>query len=689
MQNFTLVALVESLAATLLLGLFLLPPGYLVGRASNLFHFREASGSEKVLLSLVLSMAVTPVGAVLLGRYFGLVVTVFLFLIAAVAATACSLLDLRKGPDRSLDRSTKIALWLMAAWTLLALLSIVDWQNGNRLYVSAVIYDHSVRVPFVGAVLRDGVPPHNPFFNLNGSPVLRYYYFWYVVAALPGKLASLSPRACLNASIVWCGFALAATVPLFLKHFLQDTSQLRRKSLAGILLLLVTGLDLLPYLWITLRAHIILADTEWWDPNQVTSWIGSLLWVPHHVAALIACVTGLLLLSQTGQSSAQRLWTIVLAALAFASGAGLSLYVTFTFVVFCVLWMAVLLFQRQTQEFLNWLAASALALLFAAPYLHDLLTGTSGAGTRFAVFALRDFPLAIDLLRMLGVQNGALLDFAKLPIIVLVYFLEFGFFFCVALLQFKRDLLGDAALSSSRRAAWLLSASCLFVVTIFQSDTTGSNDLGFRGILPAQFILLLWAASFVYDLFAKNPPPLAMLSRAALYTTLVIGLLSTGVQLVLLRGFAILVDVGKVKPMESYLQISDLGRHTYSLRHGFSELDRRSGKGDIYQFAPDSRAAWLIRLYSGHPFAAGDESCGTTFGGDPSRCSEAMGSLIAPFRATFPPSEIEQTCSRFGVRLLVVTDQDPVWQDRTSWVWQINPIVANDVLRAFTCGRSR
>jgi hypothetical protein len=35
---------------------------------------------------------------------------------------------------------------------------------------------------------------------------------------------------------------------------------------------------------------------EWWNPEQVTAWFTAALWVPHHVAALIACLMGFLLL---------------------------------------------------------------------------------------------------------------------------------------------------------------------------------------------------------------------------------------------------------------------------------------------------------------------------------------------------------------------------------------------------------
>ncbi len=61
-------------------------------------------------------------------------------------------------------------------------------------------------------------------------------------------------------------------------------------------MLCVTGLDLLPVTYLGFAKHFWLSDMEWWNEPQITSWMGSLLWVPHHVGALLACFVGFLLL---------------------------------------------------------------------------------------------------------------------------------------------------------------------------------------------------------------------------------------------------------------------------------------------------------------------------------------------------------------------------------------------------------
>ena len=135
-------------------------------------------------------------------------------------------------------------------------------------------------------------------------------------------------------------------------------------------LLCVTGLDILPILYLGLVQRSWLADMEWWNESQITSWIGSLLWVPHHVAALIACFVAFLLLRH--QADANRRWAtapVIVAGMAFASAAGMSVYVTFTFVVAVALWLLVLIARKDWLETAMFVSAGAVALLWALSYL--------------------------------------------------------------------------------------------------------------------------------------------------------------------------------------------------------------------------------------------------------------------------------------------------------------------------------
>jgi hypothetical protein len=701
MHNFTVVDLWQTSAATLAFALFLLPPGYLISATADLFGFRRSSAAEKFLMSAAISAAVTPILAVLLIRFLSFPVALGLFLLLAVTAVG----DVVRRVIRpgvvfgKPQRSTWIVLALALGWLVVVLGSLADLQIGHRLYVNYVMYDHSVRVPFVAAAARTGVPPLNPFYGLSKPPVLRYYYYWYVVCALPMRLFGLSAKACLDSSVFWGAVGLASTIPLFLKHFFHEQDHLRRKSVIGIALLAVTGLDLIPYFTLSRLLHVLFADMEWWDTNQVTSWLGSLLWVPHHVASMTACMVGLLVFStiEESQPLRQRAWAVAISAMAFASATGLSLYVTLVFAIFLVIWSLWVLMQKEMMVLASYVAAGILTMIFSVPFLSDLLAKTGGAGTddRMVSFAFRRLTLVYDFLDARGVHSALLFHLMDLPIAILVYFFEFGFFFAALLLYRRREKSTGKPLSRQQHMAWAMFFSALAATTFLQSSATGSNDFGFRGILIVQFVLLLWAIPVAHDLFFAGKEAQGVILQAAwikpcMTVLLFLGVSATVYQIGMLRVYAILADTGKLTRMENILGDPGFGERTYWLREGFMALDRTAEPTAVAQYNPANNQTLLAHLYSTRQTVAADAGCGSEFGGDKKACDAAFPYLNAAFNE---PSyvrqwDMDEFCRIMKVNLLVATEADPVWRDPGSWVWTRETVYANPALRIVRCGKS-
>lgn len=708
MQNFTVVDMEQITLATLAFALFFLPTGYLLCLASNVFSMRSRSAVEKMLFSTAFSFAATPILAVILTRISSFRFTLAVFLLFAVVSisTLIRQFPLPAGFFSGIRRSTWVLFGMMLAWFLLVQFSLADLQIGHRLYTSFVAFDHSVRVPFVEAAARSGVPPLNPFYGLGKIPVLRYFYYWYVVCAMPMQLFSLSAKACLDASVFWSGLGLASTIPLFLKYFFGETEHLRRKSVIGIALLAVTGLDLLPYAVQVYRYRTLNPDMEWWDPNQVTSWLGSLLWVPHHVASLTACMVCLLVLSTIDEdnSTCQTIRAVVLSGLALASAAGLSVYVTFSFAVFAILWALQTLRQKRMKTFIAYIATGVFSLLLSWPYLLDLLSkrGNAGGGAadgeRFAYFAFRDYPEGLELLGKLGLHNHLLLELAKLPILLFVYALEFGFFALIMVLCLRQDRTNSFPLNRQRRMAWMMFTVCLLTLSIVKSDTSGSNDLGFRGMLVAQFVLLIWAAPIVHDVFLNRDAAVrsglgAPWIKISLICTLVLGVSGTTYQFLALRCYAPLVDAGKVESTrmsEFVFGTPGFGERTYWLREGFRRLNESTSSHTLVQYNPVRDEVLITHLYSTRQAAVGDPSCGSAFGGDFEKCRQAFPYFARIFNApdVVRAWDLDSFCDDFRVNVLVATDTDPVWNDPDSWVWTRPILLANPSMRALSCGTS-
>jgi len=244
------------------------------------------------------------------------------------------------------------------------------FKIGDKLYPPIVAYDHSVRTAMTVAVAR-GVPPSNPFFAHAGdAAALSLFVVVVLQPAHEGAPFTAAIRRVFRSRLVRPGPDVHdrawPQVPV------GSTGRHRKETLLGVGLLCVTGLDILPILYLGLVQRSWLADMEWWNESQITSWIGSLLWVPHNVAALIACFVAFLLLRH--QADANRRWhgSVILAGMAFASAAGMSVYVTFTFVVAVALWLLVLIARKDWLETAMFVSAGAVALLWALSYLIDL-----------------------------------------------------------------------------------------------------------------------------------------------------------------------------------------------------------------------------------------------------------------------------------------------------------------------------
>jgi hypothetical protein len=447
------------------------------------------------------------------------------------------------------------------------------------------------------------------------------------------------------------------------------------------------------------------ADLEWWDPNQVTSWLGSLLWVPHHVASLTACMAGFLVISTIDEESlpARRVWAGVISGLSFASAAGLSVYVTFTFAIFAIYWTLRTLLQQRMKTFATYVATGAFSLALSWPFLLDLLskhvaTGlNSGGGEHFAVLAIRDFPVVQVWLNKLGLHNLILLDLSQLPVLVLIYILEFGFFAFVLEICFRRDMRQRSSLSRQRRMMWAMLIICLLTMSFLKSSTNVGNDLGFRGILVAQFVLLIWAAPIVHELFCRNRgAALADFGgrriRFWLILTLALGLAGTACQLVALRIYAPLADAGIWgERIERFFGTPGLkfGERTYWLRVGLDQFNRLTSSTAFVQFNPVRDEVAIIHLFSARQAVMGDPFCASDFGGDLQACRNVFPTFAAVFNSPSAARKLnlDGFCDEFHINVLVATDIDPVWQDRESWVWLRPSLVANPSMRAIPCGK--
>jgi hypothetical protein len=695
--NLTAVDIVRSVEASLLLSLILFVPGYVLGWLSNLFEFRDRSVTTRIVLSTPIAVAIVPILIFLFGRspkalwtLFGATWLGFAILMGPVCQ------QWWRNRERGVPRAVWTGVALVLGWACLAIGSLVDLQFKDSLYFSIPAFDYSTRTAFTAAAVRS-IPPLNPFFA--GSPpfLLRYHYFWMMVCSLSSHLGKVDSRQAMYGGTVWAGIALMSLIAMSLKFFVGARERLVRKALIGCSLLLVTGLDILPTIYLYVRRDIVTPDMEWWN-EQITSWADALLWTPHHIMGVVACMVALLVIRQPATTRYRRAVAILIAGLAFASAAGLSILSTFTFALFVIYWLPLAVYRKWWDDVIGFVGAGAVGLLVALPYLR-ILTGPavdgSGGGGRFFTIRVRDFPLAIDLIASMfhmSPKQLPLQDLILLLLLPLNYFLELGFFFVVGALRIRSIRKEGARMTREEQTGWMLVGASFLVGSFLRSTTIGSNDLGWRCFLEAQFVLLLWAVLLVDEWWDhRRLAKPATRDRVLLVQTLAaLGLIGTIYQVSMLRIYPILQDKGLTDPsVVSWLdQDFQLGKRTYAMRSIYGSLGALLPPGAIVQYNPNAASFIPHQLYSGHGASMGGFQCGAVFGGDISRCLARIHSIQPLFLKTSPSqsADLDNICREFGITVMLVDDLDFAWRQRNSWVWTRTPLLANDHARAFACG---
>jgi len=706
-HNYTVHDILSTAAIVPVFAIFLFFPGYCFGWFTDLLQFRSSSNARKILLSLPLSLVISTIAANLLGRYVSSTLILWAFC-SVTAITSVHLvytwLRRRKLAPRGIARSTKIALGMAIAWAIVVIASLADIQIGSRLYPSTALWDHAVRIAFLHSAMRTAPPIRNPFSYLGSAPIARYYYYWYVLCSYPARLSHIDPRCVLYGSSVWSGFLLAAMIPLYLRDFLGVRENLRRKSVIGMTLIAVTGLDILPTIYEFFRAHRVTGDMEWWDPVQITSWTDALIWVPHHVMALVACLIGFLALWNVRKVGGEpnATWTLRLlagtfAAFAFAAAAGLSVYVTFAFAIFLFVWGFRLLAKRALQDFALYLGTACCTILFSLPYLHDLLSHPASGLPAAAATGISAGPFALGLrvlpnflstpvfLAARGFSHPALLA----PFgVVIVYILEFGVFGVVAWLRFWKDVRGQKKLEEAEIASWSMVAVGMFVITFVRSSVITNNDLAFRSAMIVQFVLLLWAAEFFDGWFfapEQNRLQQAPIMRFVVHSTLILGIVAAIYSLTILRTYALFDDKGMIAyPADWFPAPGDVGTGMMNTRRAYDQLDKLLPAQAISQYNPMKEDYLPLLEYDSFQSVDAFPNCGTEFGGDEGACPPVQNAIAALFNQA-GDANIRELCSRLSIDVLVARRTDAAWKDPQSWVWTNPPLVANAYIRAFRC----
>jgi hypothetical protein len=273
----------------------------------------------------------------------------------------------------------------------------------------------------------------------------------------------------------------------------------------------------------------------------------------------------------------------------------------------------------------------------------------------------------------------SVVDLALLP---LNYFLELGFFFVVGITMTRR-LVRAPSVALADLCAITFALTSVLICSFLRSSVISNNDLGWRGFLVAQFVLVLWGAELWDEKFFVT-----YARRGLIATLLLFGIAGTVYEVSMVRFYTLIADRFEVPNSPWFDADRHVGERTYALRALYEDLQRELPVTAVLQHNPDRVLGDVFHgMYADRQTAVETPGCGVVFGGEAGECTKVLPSVSRMFDgdATLDWDAIEKSCRSASIDAVVVKDSDRVWRDAGSWVWRRPPFFANRYGRAFLC----
>ncbi len=680
-MNYTFQDIFGAALAFCLFPTVIIFPGYVTGWALDLFDFSRRRPIVRIGIGLVLSFAISPIVLHLTSSLLSF--NAALFTLMGFSA-AFFVLILKEKFITAQEEKYYITsfVWIGFGWTAFVILSLINIQWGDNLFFSVTSFDQTTRVSIVEAMTRTGVPPVNPSYY-PGYPVqLTFlYYFWYILGSMIDTIGGqyVDARAALNASSAWAGLGLMASVALYLRQRNANRGGADwRSARIGVALLAVSGLDVFPATLLMLRTGLVIGSIDVWN-TWIPSWIASVLWVPHHVASLIAGLTAMMLAHSAREKSTVKQFIIMtVAGFGLASALGLSMYVTFVFVIFWGFWLIAILIQKTDRGLiLPMVFSGVVAILLASPFIIGLFqSGAGGAGQFPITFEVRSFLQLESFVKDWPLIARSLVMLVVLPI---NYLFELGFFFMAGLYWFKIKNKETLYSNFFYLAEMLLLAAAFFIGSCLRSTLITSNDLGWRAWLPGQFILLIWGVDVLTSLVFTHQPVASLAGEARKNRNLLliffsIGMLTSVTDAVLLRA-AWPVMTG-----------ADVTRKYYSARLAYDYLRDYIPANVVTQNNPLNFIDRPSGLYGTHQMVISDR---TSYGVPIDIFNDLSGEVGKLFAAKNMTDwkAVDQICQEYLIDVLIIEDSDLIWDSVPLLTMQRPPLYKNTHYAIFTCGK--
>ncbi len=617
--------------ATIIAPLLLYAPGLGLVRLLASAGLTVQGYWQRVGWAMILALAILPVLDTLMIRLLGM--PSMILLNGALALAGMRLLKGARPPSTARPFLViALAWWLICAW------SLVDFDRGGQLHQSLIAFDMVKHAAVVEQIARQGIPFTDPFFARDG--IAGYYHYFYVWPAAVRWISGfhIGPTMAFGATAFWTGIGVVA----LLWRIAADAALIRpgaerRVLLLAILFCFVAGADLLYMALRYLMVHRIEPEIENWN-TEIRMLATSTLWVPHHIMALVAAWTGMLLSARAvAIKGARRHGLAIAAGAAFATMFGASIWISVTIAPLLAIWGLITLMRRDP----GLLVAGALALILSLPQFHDLLHGREP--DIFPIgFHIRPFTI-------LFAGDGLSAQMLNLVLLPLNYALEFGIFMLGTSLYFRRRHQWGAE-GRLVRNLLLWSALLALLVASFVQSVIINNDLGWRATLFMLVPMMVWTMGVGQE--PGSARRFGILGAALL----LLGLAGTAWDIVGLR--AIRAPLFPVRPIE----VNDDPSMSRALRAAYGWADHALPEGATLQHNPGLKGRALdFGMYGRHWPAVADRDA-FLFGANREAVAQRMRVLMPIFDRPLPKRELVRRAHQARSDYLLFTRRDPVWR---------------------------
>ena len=635
--------------AGLTLGTLIIPciavlPCFALLEAIERAGFAAGHGWQRLGWALLLAFSVIPVLDASLIRLAGVPAAI------AVRATL-AIISIRGviGWVKDLSTPPRALVALGALWWLVVAISYLDFDWAGGLYQSLVAVDLVKHAAVTEAIAHHGLPLRDMFFA-RSQPSGYYFYYYTLPAELHFALDGVvDARMAFASSLLWAGLAVPALIwRIGADAGLIRLNRERRFLVTASWLCFVAGAGL-PCILIEYGVDGKIApQVELWT-EEVRFALTSIIWVPHHIMALIACWTGVLFLHRTDLRAAHARWgsaslLIAMAGLSFASAFGLSIWIAITAIPIFVCWATICLLRRDYRVPAALVAAGAVAAIISIPQILDILNGRSGEAFPIA-FTIRSFTYWSQL----AAPSNLVLALFLLSMLPIAYAINFGYFALGANI-FLRLHPRESRHENPLRSLLFVSAIISLIIASFFRSTIINNDLGIRAIWFAQFSAMIWTAAVLHAL----PPRDAR--RGAFGVLLALGLLGNVWDLVGLR-----ILRAPYVPARG-LKINTAPATDLAARQAYDWAAAHIDDNAVIQHNPGlQHRIYDFGLYGRHRPAVADKEA-NLFGASRQDVTQRMNALRPVFNAPLPATDVQATARRLGIDFLLFTDQDPAWK---------------------------